>query len=213
MEESKKKKGFLGKMFSVLSGKPTDSEESSLSDSKSKFAPEQKESVDLLFVKKFTASGGKFLYCEKEEEAYDFLGSIISETGVDNIICHNSNLQSILKNAGVVYNQSEAQSNDAYCCGSEFLISFNGGIMISENQTRGKKLKELPDVFIIIAQTSQIVENLRAGLTGIRTKYKGNIPSNITTIKGPENDSTEEVTPSASTCTKDIYLLLLEDQL
>ena len=85
--------------------------------------------------------------------------------------------------------------------------------MISENQTHGKKLKDLPDVFIVIAKTSQIVENLRAGLTGIRAKYKGNIPSNITTIKGPNHRDEANEMASETACVKDIYLLLIEDQL
>lgn len=85
--------------------------------------------------------------------------------------------------------------------------------MVSENQTQGKKLRALPNTFIIIAQTSQIVENLRAGLTGIRSKYKGNIPSNITTIKGPNSTSDADNPAADNACTKDIYLLLIEDQL
>ena len=82
MEESKKKKGLFGKVFSVLSGKP-----SSPPDSAGQFAPDEKEPVDLVFVKRFTNSGGKFLYCEQEEEAYEFLRNIQSEASVESIIC------------------------------------------------------------------------------------------------------------------------------
>tara|TARA_R110002096_G_scaffold74101_2_gene175837 strand:+ start:88386 stop:89012 length:627 start_codon:yes stop_codon:yes gene_type:complete len=208
MEESKKKKGLFGKVFSVLSGKP-----SSPPDSAGQFAPDEKEPVDLVFVKRFTNSGGKFLYCEQEEEAYEFLRNIQSEASVESIICQDSNLQSILKNAGLGFKSESNANEDAYCCSCEYLISFNGGLMISENQTHGKKLKDLPDVFIVIAKTSQIVENLRAGLTGIRAKYKGNIPSNITTIKGPNHRDEANEMASETACVKDIYLLLIEDQL
>jgi L-lactate utilization protein LutB len=208
MEEPKKKKGFLGKFMSVLSGKPDQADTNPLSSGK--FAPTDKEPVDLSFVKNFTASGGKFLYCEQEHEAYDFLKSIIAEATVGSVICHNSNLQSILKNAGVDYTEVSSKSDSAFCCDCEYLISFNGGIMICDHQTKGKKLEELPEVFVVIARTSQIVENLRNGLTGIRAKYKGNIPSNITTIHGLLKDADVE---EKSSCTRDIYLLLLEDQL
>ncbi len=207
MEESKKKKGLFGKVLSVLSGKPPTS-----LDSSGQFAPGEKEPVDLVFVKKFTASGGKFLYCEKEEEAYDFLRSIQSEASVETISCLDSNLQSILRNAGIDYKNESSGKEDAYCCSCEYLISFNGGLMISENQTHGKKLKELPEIFIVIAQTSQIVENLREGLTGIRSKHKKNIPSNITTIKGPKKKEDTEDVASDNSCIKNIYLLLIEDQ-
>lgn len=211
MTEPKKKKGFIGKFFSVLSGKPVEAGNESDTGS---LTPGQKEPVDLSFVKNFTSSGGKFLYCEEENEAYDFLNSIIGEANVDSFICQNSNLQSILKNASVPFETSVSEGNYVFCCDCEFLISFNGGIMICDHQTKGKKLKELPDVFVIIARTSQIVENLRSGLTGIRTRYEGNIPSNITTIHGlNKNADIDTSVTGSNACTKDLYLLLLEDQL
>ncbi|MGB0175946.1 MAG: LUD domain-containing protein, partial [Owenweeksia sp.] len=156
---------------------------------------------------------GKFLYCEHEKDAYNFLKNISRESGMSLIFCKDPNLQSILKNAGLNYTDSDLNNADAFCANCEFLISFNGGIMISENQTKGKKLGELPETFITIARTSQIVENLRSGLTGIRERYKGAIPSQITTIKGPIKESDIDQSTGSNTCTKDIYLLLLEDQL
>ncbi|HCQ16383.1 MAG TPA: lactate utilization protein B/C, partial [Cryomorphaceae bacterium] len=162
MEESKKKKGFFGKVFSVLSGKPED-ENHGKPAKKGEFAPRQKEPVDLAFVKNFTESGGKFLYCENESDAYDFLKNITRESGISLIFCKDPNLQSILGNAGLNYTDTGLAQADAFCADCEFLISFNGGIMISENQTRGKKLTELPETFITIARTSQIVENLCSG--------------------------------------------------
>ncbi len=213
MEESgKKKKGFLGKVFSVLSGKP-DGDAKSSPDSRGKFAPRQKEPVDLTFVKNFTASGGKFLYCEDEKDTYEFLRNISKESGTSLIFCKDPNLQSILSQAGLEVTDKNLGEADAFCAGCEFLISFNGGIMISENQTGSKKLSELPETFITIARASQIVENLRSGLTGIRKRYHGAIPSQITTIKGPVDETDLDQNAGPKTCTKDIYLLLLEDQL
>lgn len=213
MEKSNKKKGFIGKVFSVLSGKPEEHPEGSTTSLKGRFAPKSKEPMDLAFVKNFTASGGKFLYCESEEDAYTFLSEIVKESGISLIFCENANLQSILSKAGLNYTSENLNASDSFCTNCESLISFNGGIMISENQTRGKKLSELPETFITIAKTSQIVENLRSGLTGIRERYKQTIPAQITTIKGPLKETDIPSTPAANTCTKDIYLLLLEDQL
>ncbi len=208
MEESKKKTGFLGKVLKVLSGKPLD-EDDSPSESASLNSP-QREPVDLSFVKNFTASGGKFLYCEKERDAYTFLKEIAQETGISNIYCQEENFKSILNKAGFKDLADRVEASDAFASSCEYLVSFNGGIMITAKQTKGKKLSELPDIFITLAHTSQIVENLRSALTGIRNKYQGDIPSQITTIKGHEDDDDDEA--SSQICKKDIYLLLLEDQ-
>ncbi len=212
MAESTKKTGFFGKFLNVLSGKPaadTDAEQEELP----LYSGNKKESMDLAFVKNFTASGGKFLYCEKETDAYEYLRHITKESGIDAIFCKDPNLTSILSKAGLTGVTDNLAGANAFCSGCEYLISFNGGIMITANQTLGKKLVELPETFITVARTSQIMENLREGLTGIRNKYKGDIPSQITTIKGPIKDAGNEEAASGSTCNKEIYLLLLEDQL
>lgn len=210
MAESRKKTGFLGKFLNVLSGKPEEAD--TQEQDAGIYSRDKKEPVDLSFVKNFTASGGKFLYCEREADAYDFLTQIARESQLQSIYCQESSLQSILAKAGVAPLANEVQQADAYCSSCEFLISFNGGIMITARQTQGKKLSELPETFITVARTSQIVENLRAGLTGIRNKYSGDIPSQITTIKGPIKDSANE-DGGGNTCNKEVYLLLIEDQL
>lgn len=211
MGESKKGKSLFSKFMSVLSGKPTSTHEDAPTP-KSEFAPKEKEPVDLTFVKRFTDSGGKFLYCESVEEIYEYLGQITQEAGLRSIYCKDHNLQSILSRAGLEFTGDDYRNADAFCCECEYLISFNGGIMISENQTRGVKLDQLPEVFISVAHTSQIVENLRAGLTGIRQRYE-NLPAQITTIKGPKDSEGISQGSGASTCQKDIYLILLEDQI
>lgn len=207
------KKGFFGKVLSVLSGKPLQ-EDSSHEEPKSDnlYTTDPSDPIDLQFVKKFTASGGKFLYCEKEEEAYVYLGNIIQESGITKIACDDPNLRSILHKAGLKNLTEEFSDADAFCSSFEYLVSFNGGVMLTAKQTHGRKISELPEVFITIGTTSQITENLRSALTGIRTKYKGDIPSQITTIRGPIKEVEETETSGANYINKQVYLLLIEDQ-
>ncbi len=209
MTDSSKKSGLLGKFFNILSGKP--SEERPSETEKNLYGSQKREPVDLSFVKNFTASGGKFLYCEKESDAYDYLREISKESALNRLYCSDPNVRSILSRAGFRDLADHVERSDAFCSTCEYLVSFNGGIMITAKQTMGKKLGELPDTFITFARTSQIVENLRAALAGIRTKYEGDIPSQITTIKGPREGSNPDEADSKM-YKKEIYLLLLEDQ-
>lgn len=210
MAENTKKPGFFGKFLNVLSGKPGDTEADKPEENL--FSESNRDPLDLSFVKNFTASGGKFLYCEKENDAYEYLQQITRESGLEVLFCKDPNVKSILSKAGLRNITEDVKDADAFCSSCEYLISFNGGIMITARQTMGKKLSELPDTFITVARTSQIMENLRAGLTGIRNRYQGDIPSQITTIKGPIKDAASDEAGS-STCNKEIYLLLLEDQI
>lgn len=207
------KKSLLGKFVDLLSGKPSSDHEAPETPERGKFAPKAEEPVDLLFVRNFTNSGGKFLYCEDHNEVNQFIENIIQESGLHRIYCEDQNLKSILHKSGIEVATQKIQEADSFCCSCEYLVSYNGGIMITARQTQGKKLDELPETFIIIARTSQITENLRSALAGIRTKYQGNLPSQITTIKGPVKlDNIQDSSPGP-VCNKEIYLLLLEDQL
>ena len=74
-----------------------------------------------------------------------------------------------------------------------------------------KKLKELPQNFVIFATTSQIVNNIGEGLRGIKKKNTGQIPTNITTIKNFEPKEGTKDFMSYGSSAKNLYLLLLED--
>ena len=90
------------------------------------------------------------------------------------------------------------------------MIADSGAILVSSNQIKEKKLLELPDNFIILASTSQIVHSISEGLNGIKEKNRKNIPSNITTIKNFEPQKEKDFLSYGSS-SKNLYLLLLED--
>ncbi len=92
----------------------------------------------------------------------------------------------------------------------ESLIATNGSILLSSNQIKEKKLKELPFNVIIFATTSQIVDTISEGLRIIKNQSSGSIPSNITTIQDFETEKEKDFMSYGSS-TKNLYLLLLED--
>jgi len=92
----------------------------------------------------------------------------------------------------------------------ESLIATNGSILLSSNQIKEKKLKELPFNVIILATTSQIVDTISEGLRIIKNQSSSYIPSNITTIQDFETEKEKDFMSYGSS-TKNLYLLLLED--
>lgn len=211
MGDKKKSKGFFKKMWDTLTGQSSGGEGDLVEDQIDLSKTESKP-VDLNFVQNFNESGGKFLYCEEEDEAYEYLKNISLESQIGDVYCDDEGLRSILQKAQIQLTD-DLDAADAFCSGCEYLVSFNGGIMLSAEQTKGKNLNELPEVFITVAQASQITKNLSSALSGIRARYPNNIPSQITTIKGP--NKRDEVTSlgGSSFYNKEIYLLLIEDQL
>jgi len=124
------------------------------------------------------------------------------------VYCKDEQLKQ--KFSGFNLNFGTNQTSPFYLGACESLVANNGAILVTSNQLKEKKLSELPDNFIILAGTSQLVEDISEGLRRIKSKSETGIPSNITTIKHFGDHKSDDFLSYGST-TKNLYLLLLED--
>ena len=70
-----------------------------------------------------------------------------------------------------------------------------------------------PESHIVIANVSQVVPELRDALSGIKKKYAGNFPSQITTITGPSRTADIEKTlVMGAHGPKELYVFMVDDQ-
>ncbi|MEN8765580.1 MAG: LUD domain-containing protein [Wenyingzhuangia sp.] len=167
-------------------------------------------SLDDLFAHNFISKGGKFLYCVTQQEALETLDKILEENNWEKISCVQKELIDFA-------NQTKTQISGSYddspfftTC--EHLIAETGNIMISSNQIKEMKLPELSTHFIVISNTSQIVKNMGEGLTGIKTKCKQKLPTNICEIKDYGNQKNKEGFMNYGLRNnKNTYLILVED--
>ncbi|AXT20661.1 lactate utilization protein B/C [Flavobacteriaceae bacterium AU392] len=181
------------------------------SDERSKYMPDIKIPLDERFTINFKANGGKFLYSENLNEVRHNLNSILAENDwndkkvflIDNQLADKFNDF----NLSISRNTNESTFFFSTC---EHLIANDGSLLISSRQIAEKKLKDLPDNFIIFATTSQLVDTISEGLKGIKEKSKKKIPSNITTIKHFKTYEDKDFLSYGSS-SKNLYLLLLED--
>jgi len=196
---------FFNRFFNKEGNSSTKKEENSIS-------PSEKIAIDENFVKKFIHKGGKFLYCSNLEEAENNLIQILQENQWNNVTSFDPSLLDFLtkiksaKTAKVISNLPFF----TYC---ESLISNEGSIMFSSKQLKDKKLKDLPNNFIVFAKTSQITKDTRDGISGIRNRAEKNAPTIVSSIKDFIVDKTEEADfmSYGNTNSKTLYLLLLED--
>ncbi len=175
-----------------------------------KYMPDVKLPTDERFMLNFKNNGGKFLYCENEKEVNDAFDNILLENDwyEQPTCCFDQNLKSRFDKFNLEFNTSGDSAFFLSTC--EYLIANDGSILISSNQIKEKRFNELPQNFIILASTSQLVDNIGEGLRGIKFNNKERIPSNITTIKSFETQK-EGNFMSYGSSTKNLYLLLLED--
>ncbi|MEH6536501.1 MAG: LUD domain-containing protein [Psychroserpens sp.] len=198
-------------LFRKIFGLKNTPEDNIKSEERGKYMPEIKLPVDEQFTINFKANGGKFLYCENMQEVFDCLNSILKENNWidDKVLLFDERLGELF--ADFDFNTTMRISESTYFFSTcEYLISDDGSLLISSNQIAEKKLKELPDNFIIYATTSQFVQNIGEGLRGIKGKNRDRIPTNITTIKHFKTIEDKDFLTYGSS-SKNLYLLLLED--
>ncbi len=167
--------------------------------------------LDQIFVKRFINNNGKFLYCTSLKEVTHNLTEIVEENGWEDLICNDSDLLQLIKTTKIK-TAKKFTNNFPLFVGCEHLIAENGSILLSSNQLKETKISDLSNDFIVYATTSQIVNTKGESLTGIKTRYKGNIPSNISAIKNYNPDCKDKDFMSyGNTNSKNLYLLLFED--
>lgn len=188
------------RIVSKLTNQPEENEQQSLE----KLGDSLKNAdLDYKFAQLFTHSGGFFNYCADEAEALQTLDQIIKIEGIKNVFCWDKDLQNFLNVVKSPYTAEMQNENDAAFITCEYLIAYDGRIMLSHNNILHYHSSRMPSKIIIMANVSQIVNNLNDAMGKI--KRNGNI-KNLTSISGGQS----KMDTSSHTNTK-LFLLLLED--
>ena len=159
--------------------------------------------LDYKFAQLFTHSGGFFNYCADEAEALQTLNKILKIEDIKSVFCCDKDLKNFMDVVKVSYTQTLELFNDAAFITCEYLIAYDGRIMLSHNNILHYHSSRLPEKIIIMANVSQIVSNLNEAMSKI--KRNGNI-KNLTSISGNQNKL-----DSPSDNNSKLFLLLLED--
>jgi len=169
-----------------------------------------KDSLDLVFAKNFTESGGRFIYLDEYSSIKEIYEKIIKENqwehknvcSLDSDISKNLDLR-LIRNI-------DNENVKALVSGCEFLLSNTGRILICNKQIKNNKIEDLPQVVIILAKLDQFVSDLSEGMSKLKNKYKTKFPTNISTIV-VKNKLNEDNFLTYGNSAKDIYLILSDD--
>lgn len=159
---------------------------------------------DYKFAKVFTRSGGIFNYCADESEALGILKNFIEIEGISSVFCFDEDLKNFLDIIKTPYTTCLEKNNDAVFITCEYLIAYDGSIMLSHNNILHFNSQHLPEKIIVMANVSQIVENSSKAMMQINRRKE--ITKNLTSISGSESQL-----DSSNKKNKKIFLLLLED--
>ena len=181
---------------------------SSKSEKENSYLPKKKAAIEERFILRFIENGGKFLYCENLDEVKENFDLILSENNWSDkeVLLIKDNLK---KKYGIDKSFSkDAKNAKCFLTNCENLIASDGSILISSNQIHEKKLLDFPNNLIILSHTKKLRNNISEGLAEI--KSRGDIPTNITTIKNFNLDEKSNDFLSYGTASKNLYLIMLE---
>jgi len=167
-------------------------------------------SNDLIFAENFTSSGGRFIYIDEINSTKEIFQKIFEENqwNSENVCSLNADVAKNLEIKSV--RKIDNENVRALVTECEFLISNTGRILICNKQIKSNKIEDLPSVLIVLAKSNQFVSDVSEGMTMLKSKYKGNFPTNITTIN-VKNKLNEDNFLTYGNSAKDIYLILSDD--
>ena len=167
-------------------------------------------SNDLVFAKNFTDSGGRFIFIDEINSTKEVFEKIFEENQWDaeNVCSLNPNVAKNLEIRSI--RKVDNENVKALVTECEFLISNTGRILICNKQIKSNKIEDLPSVLIVLAKSNQFVSDVSEGMTMLKKKYKGNFPTNITTLN-VKNKLNEDNFLTYGNSAKDIYLILSDD--
>ncbi len=152
--------------------------------------------LDILFAERFSAAGGRFFYAEQAIEMAVVLRELFEEKGWNSVACRDAPLLEELQALGLkgVYDGADLLGAQVGISRCEALIARTGSILLSSKLASGRELPIYPPIQIVLADTQQLVPDIRDGLSLIRERYGDQLPSMINLATGPSRTADIEKT-------------------
>jgi L-lactate dehydrogenase complex protein LldG len=183
-------------------------------DNDSNIFTSSEEPLEIQFAQNFSALNGKFIFCENESEFLENFDWISKDNEWKNLFCLEPKIKELLKKGNINFSDKESEllSTDIGVTFCECLIARTGSVMITSKQASGRRLPVYANFHIVIAYTSQLLENVKDGIKYIKEKYNDQLPSMISTISGPSRTADIEKTlVQGAHGPKEIFVFLVDD--
>lgn len=154
-------------------------------------------SAEETFADNFIKLGGKFIFCDHEQDLLEQLGDLYESRGWHQMLCADTRLLQILQNNKLnIAQPADALPHKAEACitGCELLVARTGSVILSSKQHLGRTATVFYPVHIIIAYAGQLVADIEQGLERMMQKYGSGLPSMINLNTGPSRTADIEKT-------------------
>ena len=149
------------------------------------------------FAQAFIALGGKFVFCDSEQDLMDNINILYENRGWKQLLCSEDRILKIFHNNKVDILQPadpKAESADACITGCEMLVARTGSVLLSSKQNLGRTAPVYYPVHIVVAYADQVAADIDNGINALKKKYGNDLPSMINLTTGPSRTADIEKT-------------------
>lgn len=172
------------------------------------------EEQDVQFAYELSELGANFIYCKSPDDMLNKVRALFIENKWSEACCNDELLTGLLEHAGIktYSNKANTAFHKIAVTGCECLIARTGSILVSSAQDSGRRLPFTSDIHIVIAFTSQVVEDAKQALDFIRRKYNYKLPSMISIVSGPSrSDEIEKIMIPGGHGPKELYVFMADE--
>ncbi|HXS36924.1 MAG TPA: LUD domain-containing protein [Flavipsychrobacter sp.] len=153
--------------------------------------------IEEKFANEFIKLGGKFVFCDNEQELIDNIQTLYESRAWKQLLCSDKRLINLLHNNKIDILQltdPKEENADACITGCEALISRTGSVLFSSHQYMGRTAPVFYPIHIIVAYANQIVYDVEDGIRLLKQRYNNELPSMINLNTGPSRTADIEKT-------------------
>ena len=176
---------------------------------------EMEEEKEVTFARKLMEMGGNFVYCENEKNLGENLQLLLEQKKWKEYFVVDKKLEMFLQSLNIPFQNNPEKFNDltAGITRAEYLIARFGSVLVSSGLGSGRRMFVFPEAHIVVAYTSQVVEELQDALEGMRKRYHEDFPSQMTVITGPSRTADIEKTlVMGAHGPRELYVFVVDDE-
>ena len=149
------------------------------------------------FAEAFIKLGGKFIFCDNEQEFMENINALYENRGWKELLCAEKRLLHLFHNnkLNMVHVADPSISTaDACITGCEVLVARTGSIILSSRQYMGRTASVFYPIHIVVAYANQVVTDLDKAFEYMKKTYGNDMPSMVNLNTGPSRTADIEKT-------------------
>jgi len=149
------------------------------------------------FAEAFIALGGKFVFCDSEEQMVHDIFMLYESRGWEQMLCAEDSLSAAFYHQKLnIVAPADGGSDGADACitGCEAVVARTGSFLFSSRQHMGRTAPVFYPVHIVVAYINQVVNDIDDAFARLKKRYGNDLPSMINLNTGPSRTADIEKT-------------------